>query len=288
MQQHNWYFAYASVVGNSHVLENIPCQDFCKVEIFDTYCIAVVCDGAGSCTNSHLGAQQVTAFCIYHFSTLMKNKKWDTINGKPTQEDWHKEAKRTLYLIKEDLEKYSMNHDLELKSLSCTVIVTIALQDGLLVTHIGDGRAGYCNMNNEWLPTITPLHGELANQTAFITSDIWDDELIDNYIESNVINNDFKAFCLLSDGCEKATFECNLFNPETETYFDPNKPYSLFFDPNVKILPTLYKQAKTQEEINSLWETFLTNGNDKLKNEPDDKTLILCVKNIENDSSYNT
>lgn len=281
MQQPNWIFAFASVIGNSHISENIPCQDFCKVENRDNFSIAVVCDGAGTCINSQIGSKQVTDFCIYHFEKLIKKQKWDNQNELPTQEIWHNEAKSTLYLIKEDLDRFSMSNDLDFKSLSCTVIVTIALSHGLLVTHIGDGRAGYCNMNNEWLPTIIPLHGELANQTVFITSDIWNNEIIDTYIESNVIKDDVKAFCLLSDGCEKASFECNLFDQETETYFDPNKPYPLFFNPNIKILPELHKQNKTQEEINTLWETFLRKGNEKLKIEPDDKTLILGVRVIE-------
>ena len=281
MQQPNWIFAFASVIGNAHISENIPCQDSCKVENYETYTIAVVCDGAGSCTNSQVGSNQVADFCVYHFERLINKQKWDIQNELPPEEIWHDEAKKTLFQIKEDLDKFSMSKDLDFKSLSCTVIVTIAFNFGLLVTHIGDGRAGYCNMNNEWEPMIIPLHGELANQTAFITSEIWDDDTIDTYIGSSVIKDNIKAFCLLSDGCEKAAFECNLFDVETETYFDPNKPYPLFFNPNVKILPELHKQNKTQEEINILWGKFLTTGNVKLKIEPDDKTLILGVRFIE-------
>ncbi len=280
MDEQNWLFAHASVIGNSHISENIPCQDDSKFENYKNFSIAVVCDGAGSCSHSDIGSKLVTEYCTYHFEKLVKSKKWDKSKKLPNRELWHKSAKETLFSIKLDLENYSINNELDFKSLSCTVIVTIALKNGLLVTHIGDGRAGYCNFKDEWFPTIIPCHGEEANQTIFITSDIWNEEIIDNYIESNVIDDKVKAFCLLSDGCEKASFECNLFDQENEKYYDPNKPYELFFNPNVKILPQLYEQKKTQEEINSLWAKFLADGNEKLKVEPDDKTMILGVRFI--------
>lgn len=285
MQEPFWIFASASVIGNSHILENIPCQDFCKIENNKEFSIAVVCDGAGSCSNSQIGSKQVAEFSINYFEKVIRRNNWHTNLDLPLDNIWHSEAKKTLRLIKEDLEKYSLNYDLDFKSLSCTVIIKIALPNGLLVTHIGDGRAGYCNMENEWKSSITPFHGELANQTVFITSEIWNEEIIDTYIKSNVIRETVNAFCLMSDGCEKASFECNLFDQESETYFDPNKPYPLFFNPIVQTLINLKEQNQTQEEINTLWENFLTHGNERLKIEPDDKTMILAARiknNIDN------
>jgi len=278
MYQPNWILAFASTIGSGHILEKKPCQDACKVECYDNFCITVVCDGAGSYQNSHIGSKQVAELCIYHFEKVITSKNWNYQKELPNHAIWHEAAKQTLFSIREDLDKFSMSNDLDFRSLACTVILTIALPQGLLVTHIGDGRAGYCNNNLEWYPTITPFHGELANETVFITSDIWNDDVIDNYIESKVIIDDVKAFCLLSDGCEKASFECNLFDKEKETYFDPNRPFPLFFNPNLRILPELYKQGKSQEEINSLWTRFLMSGNEKLKVETDDKTLILGVR----------
>lgn len=277
MQKPDWIFAFASVIGNGHISENIPCQDACRVESHKDYSIAVVCDGAGSCENSHIGSKHVADFSIYHFEKLISSTKWNKGNKLPSQDVWHNKAKKTLFLIRDDLEKLALNNEWNLKSLSCTIIITIILKPGLLVTHIGDGRAGYCNSNNEWFSSIVPFRGELANQTVFITSDIWDTDIIDTYVESRVVEDNIKAICLLSDGCEKASFECNLLKSDTESYFDPNKPYPLFFNPNLKILPDLYKQGKTQAEINSMWELFLINGTEKLKIELDDKTLILGV-----------
>jgi len=272
----NWVYAFASSIGSGHIMEQLPCQDSCKVADYGAFGIFVVSDGAGSCSNSHIGSQLTTDSCLFHFKKAIDTYKWDN-NHLPAIDKWNKTAKETLYSVKEDLEKYSLSHEVEFKSLACTVIVVIAFKSSLLVVHIGDGRAGYCNFNSEWHPIIKPFHGELANQTVFITSDIWDDEIIDSYIESSIVENDVKAFCLLTDGCEKASFECNLYNEEKEIFYDPNKPFPLFFNPNVAGLIELYNDGKTQKEINELWENFLSEGNERLRMETDDKTMILAV-----------
>ena len=273
-----WRFAFASAIGNSHIDNQLPCQDYCQVEVYQDTIISVVCDGAGSATHSDLGAKQVVLDCLSRFADAMKSKAWHKEKKFPTLSIWHEVAKDTLKRVRQDLENFSLAAELPLKSLACTVIVVINLKNGLLVTHIGDGRAGYCNQAGEWFPLIKPFHGEEANETVFITSDIWTSELQEIYIESAVIKNDVKAFCLLSDGCEKAAFECNLYDSEKEVFYDPNRPYPLFFDANVAALPKLFENGSTQEEINSQWQIFLTNGNGKLRVESDDKTLILAVK----------
>jgi hypothetical protein len=82
---------------------------------------------------------------------------------------------------------------------------------------------------------------------------------------------------LLSDGCEKSAFECYLYDKEKGKYYDPNRPYPKFLDPNINAIKLLAKQNKTQEEMNLLWLSFLEGGNPQLKNETDDKTMILGV-----------
>lgn len=279
MQPPKWICAYSSVIGNSHITENIPCQDFCNIGNYEKFMISIVSDGAGSCINSDKGSKQVCEFALYHFESEIKKQDWYKSNEIPSQEVWHLFAKQILLSVTKDLENYSKNNDLPFKSLSCTVIIVIALENYLLVTHIGDGRAGYCNQEDDWFSMITPFHGKEANETVFITSDIWHNGVIDIYLESRVITENVKAFCLLSDGCEKASFECNLYDQDKDIYSDPNTPFKEFFHKNVNVhLPNMHKEGKTQEQINELWHSFLTEGNPKLKTEFDDKTMILAVK----------
>ena len=168
-----------------------------------------------------------------------------------------------------------------LESLSCTIIVVIQLKNKLLVTHIGDGRAGYCNDNDEWFSMIKPCKGDYSNETVFITSNIWNDEnSIDQYIESRIVEYvNLKAFCLLSDGCENASFECYKYDDELKTAFEINKPFKEFFHDNINNhLPKIIARGICEEELNEIWAEFLRTGNETLQKENDDKSMILAFK----------
>ena len=275
-----WSYLYASVQGKGHIEENTPCQDFCDIFRHTNYTICVVSDGAGSCEKSDIGSKKATEFAAIHFPKLIEEKKWHKPNAKVKQKDWQKIAIKGLRAIKEELERVSISEGCELKALSCTLIIVIHLHEKLLVTHIGDGRAGYCNNKDEWKAIITPYKGGYSNETVFITSDIWDDEeKLSKYIESKVYGEKIKAFCLLSDGCENASFECYKINGENSIPEDVNKPFKDFFHENINTnIPKLIKAGKEPDELNQIWKSFLTNGNDVLKNESDDKSMILAVK----------
>ncbi len=100
---------------------------------------------------------------------------------------------------------------------------------------------------------------------------------MEKYISTDVFDFPIDAFCLLTDGCERAAFQINLFNEAEELYFDPNLPYPNFFNPLVTTLKGLIEGEQTQDEINVLWANFLTNGNPKFEIETDDKTMILAI-----------
>jgi hypothetical protein len=275
----NWAIAAASVIGNSHIREKVPCQDFCYYKkINPDYGIAIVSDGAGSCKNSHFGSRHIAHLAVDFFENILNEKKWIENKTFPDLEEWHCTAKKVLKEIKENLEIYAKFKNFDFKSLSCTIIAVIYSPNGILVTHIGDGRAGYLNNKGSWNSMITPYHGEEANQTVFITSDIWNENDIDKFIESNVIIDEISAFCILSDGCEKASFECNLLDDENGIYFDPNKPFPGFFNPTTQKVLNLYKSGLNEIKISELWEDFLYNGNEKFIKETDDKTMIIGVK----------
>lgn len=275
----DWSYLYACVQGKGHLEENIPCQDYCNVFPHTNFAICVVSDGAGSCENSEIGSKNASLFANEYFSKLIVEKKWNSKKATIKQEEWEKEAQKIFKLIRNDLENYcSVAYDF--KSLSCTILVVIHLKNELLVTHIGDGRAGYCNLKDEWKAMIKPYKGNYANETVFITSEIWQDESsLNKYIESRIITEKIKAFCLLTDGCENASFECYKIDEQMQIPDDVNKPFKNFFHDNVNVhIPNLVKAQKSQSELNEIWKSFLKDGNETLKNESDDKTMILAVK----------
>ena len=273
----NWTVAYASVIGNMHVQLKLPCQDTSTYEaINENWGVAVVCDGAGSATHSHLGSETTAILALRYFKELVVTQGWHESGEFPSEMIWKGSAIVALRKIREGLGKLAEAENVKIGALGSTIIVVIHSPEGLLVTHIGDGRAGYSN-GTEWISSIKPFQGAEANETVFITSYIWDENEIGNYARTHIIKDKVVAFTLLTDGCEKSSFEVNIFNPLENKFFDLNKPFPKFFEPNVQGLKMLRKEGKTQAEINKLWGGFLTNGTAQFKTETDDKTMILGV-----------
>ena len=280
----NWVIAHTSETGKLHLISSppIPCQDNHAVKnLKDGWGIAVLCDGAGSAKLSHEGSKFITDEALQLFETIVRENEWIENNNLPKQGEWEMVARRALKKLRYDLELFAKDKKVASKDLACTVILVIYSPIGLLVTHIGDGRAGYRNQKNTWLPIISPHKGEEANQTIFITSNPW---LDDNFTmselkvpESNVINDVPSAFTLMSDGCESHSFEIGYFDNEKQKFIEQNSPYPKFFEPLLQTLLNMKKEGLTSDEINQKWSNFVKAGTEKLKNEPDDKTLILGV-----------
>ncbi len=276
--ENKWVVAYASVIGNSHIQLNLPCQDSSAYEAIDeNWGVAVVCDGAGSATHSHLGSEMTAKLGLKFFKELVTMQGWHKDDHLPSDDLWKGSAIVALRKIRESLGKLAEAESLKINALGSTIIVLVHSPKGLLVAHIGDGRAGYSN-GKEWQSCLNPFQGAEANETVFITSDIWDDAEIGHYVRANIVRDEIIAFTLLSDGCEKSSFEVNIFNSRENKYFDLNKPFPKFFEPNMKGLRTLRSEGKSQDEINALWAGFLKNGTRQFQHETDDKTMILGVR----------
>lgn len=277
--KNKWTVAYASVIGNMHVDMNLPCQDSSAYEaINEDWGVAVVCDGAGSASHSHLGSKLTAKMALQYFVELVKMQAWHEAETLPSDELWEGSAIVALRKIRANIGELAEAEKLKVNALASTVIVIVHSTKGLLVTHIGDGRAGFFN-GQEWKTAMNPFQGSEANETVFLTSDIWGEDEIGNYARSSVIRENVEAFTLLTDGCEKSSFEVNIFDPRKNKFFDLNKPFPKFFNPNMKGLRMLNKEGKTQAEINKLWAGFLTNGTEQFKTETDDKTMVLGVLN---------
>ena len=97
----------------------------------------------------------------------------------------------------------------------------------------------------------------------FITSAIWEVEEEKLEVsgvavpESRVIPCEPLAFALLSDGCEKHSFECSHFDENEEKWSDPNTPYPKFFNPLVTNLRAAAESDTPQGLIEKKWASFL-------------------------------
>jgi hypothetical protein len=275
-----WVIAKSSVIGRSHIISGIPCQDAHRVSLLNTnpsWGVVAVSDGAGSCSNSHLGSERVTETCVNLFTELLIRQGWSEGKPLPGEGEWRMLALAELQKVTGDLKSYSETLGVELHSLSATVIVMIFGPDAILLAHVGDGRAAGQNADGNWKALLTPYRGDEANVTVFITSNIWREDRINSCIGTEVFIQPFRAFAVMSDGCEMASFSLTHFNEKSQRYDPLNEPYAPFFDPNVAALYALDRQGKTEKEIDLLWHKLLTDGTQRFSDEPDDKTMVLAV-----------
>lgn len=277
-----WIIVGASVQGNEHISMTLPCQDSHAYEyIRDGWGIAITSDGAGSAKFSHIGSGASVARAIVHFKDLIEKERWIERGSLPSDIEWMKKSYHVLKTVRNDLELLAKNNKCSIKDLSATIIVVIHSPIGLLSVHIGDGRAGYKDMNGDWHSLITPHKGKEANQTIFIPSDFWNLPFYEmsgvTVPESRIVREQISAFTLMSDGCENSSWLWNQYNELTGKYYDPNMPYSKFFDSLLETLKQFRKVNTPLEERKEKWYNFIKDGNKSFRKETDDKTMILAA-----------
>lgn len=280
----NWFIVGASAIGKSHITSNKPCQDnhYCG-SIGNGWGIAISCDGAGSADYSDLGSEFVAKDAYRIFKEFIENNGYHNKNILPSDNEWNLIAKEAFNQIYKNLEIFAKSRGLETNSVACTIIVIIYSPSGLLVAHLGDGRAGYCNEDREWKSAMIPHKGEEANQTIFISTTAWqnDNSFLMSGVpvpESRVIRERPIAFTLMSDGCEAHSFECSKMDATTNKWHDPNSPFPNFFNPLVEHLRELSISKVSIADANAKWRKFVEEGTQGIKDESDDKTLILGIR----------
>lgn len=283
MLQSLWQIIGHSLRGKAHFENDTPCQDAHYFEMWtESTGIAVVCDGAGSCEHSHLGSGFVVERTLERTRLLLEEHKWLEKGKAPDAEAWSKSAHELIMALQEDLREFATEQAVEYKSLSCTWILLLYSPHTLLVAHVGDGRAGYADREEKWQSVMTPFKGEQVGQTVFLTSEL-DTGAEDHLIETRVIADEITAFALMSDGCELACWKCYDKYPDEERYYDPNIPDQSFFEQNVRALKSMSLDGLPAQEIEEKWSAFLENGNEALRKETDDKTMILGTLIVEED-----
>ena len=269
----SWLIVAHSAIGRQHVKKNLPCQDVHRIEVINTERgVAVVCDGAGSAKESRIGARIVAKQSAVLFKKLVADQSGCF---PPSKEEWQKASHDALLKIAAFLKKFAVRTNRDFKSLACTVIVVVYDPHGVMISHIGDGRAAVCDWQGVWHAIMQPFRGEEANQTLFITSAAWRNNLA--FMGCEIVNEPIIAFTLMSDGCENHAFRLNRYDEAAGVYIQLNEPYARFFKPLTEQLLALDEQGYLPEQINLEWQDFIERGTAGLAREGDDKTMILGI-----------
>jgi hypothetical protein len=271
----HWLVIGASVTGNGHKTQNIPCQDNHKTQIWNNgWGVAVVSDGAGSATHSHLASAFLVEEAVKQALYLVRRKKWMEQNILPTMHEWDMEGKALILNIHEALIFFAEKKGIPLADLHATLILTIFSGKGLLTAHIGDGRAGYRDQQGNYHSLITPFDGEQAGQTVFITMDL---QKRPDIIGTQQVKTSADALFLLTDGCERVSWETVQKNDATGKFEKINKPFEPFFNQTIQAFRQMHKTHST-EAIQQTWQAYLDNGHKGFVSETDDKTMVVVLR----------
>ena len=266
-----------SIQGKDHISQNIPCQDFHKIEILDeekNIGIAVVSDGAGSAQKSEEGSQIVCESAIKYLKMAIVHFKYlEDVKNLPNEETWDKIIREVIRLTQTDLANKAKEQNCELESYASTFLILFFTPEKSFFAHVGDGRAGI-KTNGNWEAILTPHKGKEENQTVFITNEILSPADLKisgvSVPETKIINTSVEAFILMSDGCEDGMWQKRkkIDKPDGDFYYEPkNQPF-------VPAIDELFKCINNSEDKeNSLYQ-FLNDYNEGLQIETDDKTIV--------------
>lgn len=261
----------ASEPGTSHV--TIPCQDAHAISKISDGCgVAICCDGAGSRSNSHHGAEFVASALANSLKNVVISKGWISPETTPSPGEWRDVCTSVIQVTASELQRFSESTGYSIDSLACTVIALVYSNHALLVAHIGNGRGGYKNAAGEWTQFLAPVSGPEAEMTEFITSR--DIEDLDEIINSHVIIDDVKAFAIVSDGLEHDMFETG-GRDENMRFVNKNKPHKERLDFLVGVLLEQDALGAKDEDLTNWVSKFIRDGAKRFIDQPDDKTIIL-------------
>lgn len=277
----NGYVIGASIRGRSHELHDTPCQDYHIFEkVIDGWYILAVSDGAGSAKYAARGAKANSTFSVRLVKQMLMEKRWIENEYFPTELEWYIEARAIFERIKliirtkvSELEEESVEADF-----NATLLLAIVTPKGVLTAHIGDGRMGYLSDDDEWKAMMTPHKGDEANQTIFLQSG-WTSPMVPAFKlggifvpEITIVRGMPKAIVLMSDGCERASWECSIMDIEKGKFVDNNIPYKGFMNPLIEALDSCSHEDRMQ-----LFVDILNHGTTACERELDDKTMLLAV-----------
>ena len=167
-----WKVFLACAAGAHHRASAVPCQDAGHYQAIEGGVIGVVCDGAGSASQGHAGAQFLAQQVCMEIAGARKDERWQDGDGV---------AARALVLAvlqgaRNQLLENALAQELSLRDFACTLVGCIATAAGGCFFHIGDGF-GICRQETGQTVLSRPENGEYAEETYFVTDETWQEHL---------------------------------------------------------------------------------------------------------------
>lgn len=201
----NWKYAYASVMGTSHVKANLPCQDYSLCEMLNeqTLCI-VVSDGAGSAIYADKGAKIA---CKETLDALKEYFADENTIAEINRNFAEESRSRILKAIHNQADLKSCT----IRDFACTLLVAVIGETMAVFWQVGDGAIVVYEPHptTEYRLFFQPAKGEYANMTEFITQK-------DVMLQFEIRRGKVDEVAIISDG-----LECLALNLKEQEAFAP-------------------------------------------------------------------
>lgn len=259
-----WKAIGASVLGVSHTAHGVPCQDFHIIEKIrlpseQELLLAAVSDGAGSAQHSEIGARVACSAVIaaarryFEEGGSLSNASEAIVSG------WFTEAADAVAVAAEQ-------RAADLGDFAATLLFAAVDDDRAAFAQVGDGAVVATDAVDEEVSfnlVLQPTRGEYANETVFITSRGWRDEMQYRLFDATILD-----VALMSDGVEKLAID-----------FRRRRPHGPFF--SMIFRPIWADMANQDEEgitnIRQGLESFLASEVVNRRTD-DDKTIVLATR----------
>lgn len=247
-----WRIVAASAVGTSHTVTGTVCQDSCLAQVETDpakppLLTIFVADGAGSAihggTGAELAIEAATAFVGQHYalSEFALNDHW---------------AVECIQAVRKKIYSAADQQGAKARDYACTFLGVVASPFATLLMQIGDGGI-VVDVGNGLVVPITPMTGEYANMTNFVT----DENAIDVLVVATFATRADKV-AVFSDGVQRLAL-----NMATNTAHAP------FFTPFFTVLATA--TVEQEDYLQAELARFLQNPAVNERTD-DDKTLALA------------
>ena len=235
-----WRTVAVSEAGASHLKDDLPCQDACRLHVTPSTIIACVADGAGSAMHSAIGSRAaVNAFVSESANLLRRGCSPEDAICEAFQE-----ARRMVSMVSEiagdDLREYAT-----------TLLGVIATGNRAAAGQIGDGAI---IIDGE--VAVESHTGEYANETCFLTQ---------HHVPPNIYaaNKRVSRIALITDGLE---------HHAVELQGHARSAHGPFFDPFFRWLKKTDERDRTEQ-----LSKFLRSDTVRSRTN-DDVTLLLAMR----------
>lgn len=221
----DWRFAYASVVGRSHVDAGIICQDSSLCTLVQTeqgdVVVASVSDGAGSAMHSDIGSKLACASFEEEVAARLRERGASEPIDRESVETW-------LADFREAATREAERLGVSARELACTFVGAVIAPSWSSFCQIGDGGIVVDRPTTPAEPgdglgpfeiVFWPEQGEYANETYFATMAGATDHL-----QFRVDQRQVRDVAMFSDGMQRLVLQFDVrqpFTPFFRTMFGP-------------------------------------------------------------------